>query len=194
MYYLKNHLSVYIENKDRDLEINRLQQDSKDENRIKRINDLKQQGNGCASERDNLQQTISFYKWLYLFAIVPVLGWIFCAILYFYFHKPCLNRLGQLRQNQETISKDLSPLETTQKTISNRLNQLMQERTESREQSEQLKDNCQTLLSFIDSKEQMPPENIIIDNEQNKQNDNLLNAGAQKPLSENNIITIENKF
>ena len=191
---LDNCLSVYIENKNRDLEINRLQQESKDKNRMDRIYSLKQSSNNNDLAINNLQQTISFYKWLYLFAIVPVLGWIFCAILYFYFHKPCLNRLGQLRQNQETISKDLSPLETTQKTISNKLNQLMQERTESREQSEQLKRDCQILLSFIDSKEQMPPENIIIDNEQNKQNDNLLNAGAQKPLSENNIITIENKF
>ena len=188
---LENHLSIYLENKNRDSEINRLQQESKDKNRMDRIYSLKQPGNGCASERDNLQQTISFYKWLYLFALVPVLGWIFCAILYFYFHKPCLNRLGQLRQNQETISKDLSPLEAAQETISNRLNQLMQERTESRKQSEQLKDNCQTLLSFIDSKEQIPPENIIIDN---KQNNNLSNSGEPKLLSENNIITIENKF
>ena len=196
---LKNHLSIYLENKNRDLEINRLQQDSKDENRIKRMQDLGQQWDNAVLEINDLRQTISFYKWLYLFAIVPVLGWVFCAILYFYFHKPCLNHLGQLRQDQETISRNLDQLQTTQDTISNRLNQLMQERTESREQSEQLKHDCQILLSFIDSKEQMPkeqipPENIIIDNEQNKQNNNLLNAGARKPLSENDIITIENKF
>ncbi len=187
---LKNHLSIYIENKDRDLEINKLQQDSKDENRMDRIDGLKQSSNNNALAINNLQQTINFYKWLYLFALVPVLGWIFCAILYFYFHKPCLNRLGQLRQNQETISKDLSPLKTTQETISNRLNQLMRKRTESREQSEQLKDNCQILLNFIDPEGQMSPENIIIDNEQKN---NLLDSDKQSPLSENNIIDIKNK-
>ena len=185
---LKNHLSIYLENKNRDSEINRLQQNSKDENRIKRIQDLGQQWDGAVLEINGLRQTISFYKWLYLFALVPVLGWIFCAILYFYFHKPCLNRLGNLRQTQETISKNLSQLKTTQETISNRLDQLMQEQRKSQEQLEQLKDNCQTLLSFIDSKEQIPPENIIINN---KQNNNLSNSGEPKLLSENNIINIK---
>ena len=139
---LKNHLSIYIENKDRDLEINNLRNDSENPDIVSKINDLESQLNTKITEINNLQQTINCYKWLYLFAIIPVLGWIFCAILYFYFHKPDLNILEQLIQDKQLCTDDLDPLLTAQTNIFSRLNQLMRTKINSREQSEQLKQDC----------------------------------------------------
>ena len=138
-----------------------------------------------------MKSTINFYKRLYLFALIPVLGWIFCAILYLCFHKPALNSLEQLTQERQSCLNNLNQSLTNQTNTFSRLNQLIRTQANSEKQSEQLKHDCQILLKFIDPEEQIPPKNIIIDNEQNKQNDNLLNAGAQKPLSENNIINIK---
>ena len=151
---LKNHLSVYIENKNRDSEIDKLQQD---DHRISAINGLKQQLNAKATEINNLQRNINFYKWLYLFALIPVFGWIFCAILRFYFHKPSFNRLGQLTQDQQKLNLS----KTVKESVLSYLEQLTQMRQQAKKQSEQLKYDCQILLNFIDSKKKMPPEHII---------------------------------
>ena len=175
---LKNHLSIYLENRNRDLQINKLQKDKNNQERISHTERLNVQMSQSFSDMQNLQSTVNFYKWLYLFALIPVLGWIFCAILYFYFHKPCLDRLHQLVKLRQPCINELEKIYNKITEMELRYETLMQERTKSREQSEQLKHDCQILLNFIDPEEQMPTENKIIENK-------------QKPLSENNIINIK---
>ena len=98
--------------------------------------------------------------------------------------------MEQLIQDKQLCTDDLDPLLTAQINTFSCLNQLIRTQANSEKQSEQLKHDCQILLKFIDPEEQIPPKNIIINNEQNN---DLLNPNEQKPFSENDIINIKSE-